>query len=451
MLDNLTDNLSSIVKKIRGQSRLTPENIQETAQLIRNTLIDADVALPVVEEFIERVTEKALGHKVLNSLTPGQALIGIVQEEITQLMGTEAVGVHMPGNDPLVMLLCGLQGSGKTTTTAKLALHLTTKYKKRVLVASTDVYRPAAIEQLRLLCEQVKVDFHEPADDIKDDPIARATTAVKSASRTLHDYVLIDSAGRNVIDDAMMKEIKQLAKKTKAKENLLVIDSTQGQEAIVVAKKFSDAVPLTGACLSKLDGDARGGAAMSVKATVGIPIKFVGVGEKPEDLQPFIPERMASRILGMGDIVSLVETATAAMGKKQTDRLERKLRKKKSGGLSLTDMIEQMRQAEKMGGVDKIADQLPSHLASKIKNTNIDPKIFKQMEAIYLSMTKFERLNPGHIKGSRKQRIAAGCGLEVQQVNQLLAQHSQANKLMKKAAKNPVAAMNMMRGIFGGG
>lgn len=447
MLDNLTENFSSILQKIRGESRLTEANINETVALISNTLIDADVALPVVEGFVARIKEQALGHKVLTSLTPSQALIGLVKNELTELMGSEASGLLMPGNDPLVLLLCGLQGSGKTTTAAKIAMYLK-KRKKRVLVASSDVHRPAAMDQLERLCGTIGVDFHEPDEAGKADAVSRATQAVKSAPQTLHDYVLIDTAGRNVIDAEMMAEVEAVSRSTYPSETLLVIDATQGQEAMVVGKKFEEILALTGVILTKLDGDARGGAAMSVKATLGLPIKFVGVGERPEDLQEFIPERMASRILGMGDIVSLVETATESMGKKRTAQLERKLRRKKTPGLQLSDMIEQMRQAEKMGGVEKIADQLPSHLAGKLKNANIDPRIFKLMEAIYLSMTKFERLNPSHIKGNRKQRIAGGAGVELQQVNQLLAQHSQANKFMKKAAKNPMAAMNAMRGMF---
>lgn len=448
MLDDLTSGFSAIIKKVRGLSRLTEANINETVALIRITLIDADVALPVVSEFLEKVKTQALGQKVLNSLSPGQALIGLVQNELTGLMGPEAAPLIAPGNDPLVILLCGLQGSGKTTTAGKLANHLK-KQKKRVLVASTDVHRPAAIEQLRLLCEQVQVDFHEPAnEDESNDAVMRAKSALTAASQTLHDYVLLDTAGRNVIDEKMMGEIKEVAQNVYPSETLLVLDATQGQEALAVAKHFDEALPLTGICLTKLDGDARGGAAMSAKATLGIPIKFIGVGERLDDLQAFIPSRMASRILGMGDMVSLVESATASMGKKRAAKLERKLRRKKTVGLQLSDMIEQMRQAEKMGGVEKIADQLPSHLAAKVKNANVDPKLFKSMEAIYLSMTGFERLNPGLIKGSRKQRIATGAGVEVQQVNQLLSQHSQANKFMKKAAKNPLAAMNLMRGFF---
>ena len=449
MLDNLTDGFTSIIKKMRGHSRITESNVVESIDLIKKTLIDADVALPIVEQFVDTVKEKALGHKVIGSLSPAQAFIGVVQSELIKLMGTEAAPIQVPTNDPLVILMAGLQGSGKTTTVAKLAKYLK-KNKKRVLVASTDIYRPAAIEQLEILCKQVDVDFHEPEDDeAKKSAVERAKSAVASAPSTLHDYVILDTAGRNVIDKEMMDEIETVSKSTLPAETLLVIDSTQGQQALEVAKRFDEILAVTGVCLTKLDGDARGGAAMSARASLGVPIKFIGVGELPDDLQPFIPERMASRILGMGDIVSLVESATESMGKKRAAQLEKKLKRKKSPGLQLSDMIEQLRQAESMGGIDKIAGQLPTHLAHKVKASNIDPRLFKRMEAIYNSMTKFERLNPQYIKASRKKRIADGAGVEIQQVNQLLTQHAQANKLMRKAARNPVAGMNLMRNMLG--
>ncbi len=448
MLENLSDGFSSIIRKIRGQSRLTEENIQETLQLIRTTLIDADVALAVVDEFLAQVKVQAMGQKIISSLSPGQALIGLVQKELIKLMGTEATPIQSPGNDPQAILLCGLQGSGKTTTAAKLALHIK-KTRKRIMVVSTDVHRPAAIEQLRTLCEQINIEFHEPQDeDDRLNPVKRAQLAMKAAQQSLCDYVLVDTAGRNVLDENMMQEIKLTAATTSPTETLLVLDATLGQEALTVAAEFDKILSLTGICLTKLDGDARGGAAMSAKAVTGVPIKFIGVGERTEDLQEFIPERMASRILGMGDIVSLVESATEALGKQKTASLERKLRRKKSPGLELSDMIDQLRHAEKLGGLDKITDTLPSSVARKVKQANVDPKIFRRMEAIYLSMTKFERRNPQLIKGERKIRIASGAGVEVQQVNQLLTQHSQANKLMKRMAKNPLAAANLMRGMF---
>ena len=449
MLDNLTEGFSAIISKIRGQSRLTEQNITETLALIRSTLIDADVAVPVVDNFQALIKEKALGHKVLGSLTPGQALIALVQNELTELMGAQAVPLVQPANEPLAILMCGLQGSGKTTTVAKVALALK-KNKHRVLVASTDIHRPAAIEQLRILCADIKVDFHEPNNEAERNlAVPRAQQALKSAQQTLHDYVLIDTAGRNVQDEEMMAEITAVSRAVIPAETLLVIDASQGQQALTVAKAFNQSLAITGVCLSKLDGDARGGAAMSARATLGVPVKFIGIGEKPTDLQPFDPARMASRILGMGDIVSLVESATAAMGKKKVDKLERKLRRKKSLGLSLEDMIDQLRQAEKLGGLDKITDQLPTRMTNKIKSANVDPNVFRRAEAIFLSMTGFERRNPHHINGSRKVRIARGSGVEVQQVNQLLMQHAQANKFMKKAAKNPLAAMNLMRGLLG--
>ena len=448
MLESLSDGFSAIIRKIKGGARLSEENIEETMQLIRTTLIDADVALPVTEDFLTQVKTKALGQEVIGSLSPGQALIGLVQQELINLMGPEAAPIQQPANDPLAILLCGLQGAGKTTTAAKLAVHIKKK-RKRVLVSSTDVHRPAAIEQLRILCEQAEVDFHEPQEQAQQQSaVERAKTAMLAAQQSLCDYVIIDTAGRNVIDQQMMQEIKQVSQNTYPAETLLVIDATLGQEALTVSNAFDEILALTGICLTKLDGDARGGAAMSAKAVSGVPIKFIGVGERIEDLQEFIPARMASRILGMGDIVSLVESATAALGEKKTAALERKLRRKKSRGLELSDMIEQLRHAEKLGGLDKITDTLPVNMARKIKQAKVDPGIFRRMEAIYLSMTKFERRNPQLIKNTRKVRIAGGAGVDVQHVNQLLTQHAQANKLMKRMAKNPLAAANLMRGMF---
>lgn len=448
MLDNLSASFDTIISRVRGFSRLTEENISSTCDMIRDTLIDADVAVEVAEEFVAKVKTQALGQKIIASLRPSQAMIAMVQEELTYLMGEQASPLASRADEPGVILLCGLQGSGKTTTTAKLAL-LLGKQKKRVLACSTDVRRPAAIEQLRILCEQIKVDFHEPGDEAaRQDPIRRAKLALDAAGQTLCDYLLVDTAGRNVIDDQMMAEIDALATEVPPCESLLVIDSTQGQQALRVAEEFNRKVAITGIFLTKLDGDARGGAAMSARASLGVPVKYIGVGEKPEDIEAFDPARMASRILGMGDIVALVEKTKAEMGQKKVASLERKLRRKKKVSLELGDMIEQMRQADKMGGLDKLTDHLPSSMNAKIKQANIDPRIFRQMEAIYLSMTRFERKNPHLLKGSRKARIAAGAGVQIQQVNQLLSQHAQAQKFMRKAAKNPLAAMGMMRQLM---
>lgn len=447
MLENLSEGFSSIISRVKGQSRLTEANVAETMELINDTLINADVSLPVVEGFVESVKTKAMGQKVLRSITPGQAFIKIVSDELVDLMGTESKGLISPGDQPRVILMCGLQGSGKTTTSAKLALLLKNS-KKRVLAASSDVHRPAAIEQLRVLCKDIGVDFHEPSEASENDAVKRAAEALEAANQGLHDYLIVDTAGRNVIDKEMMAEIKSVSQNVYPSETLLVIDVTLGQEGLAVAKGFDEPLALTGICLSKLDGDARGGAAMSARSVLGLPIKFIGVGEKPGDLQQFDPARMASRILGMGDIVSLVESTTDALGKAKTEKLERKLRKRKSPGLELSDMIDQMREAEKMGGLDKMVGHLPTKMAQKINAAELDPRMFKRMEAIFLSMTKFERRNPSLIKASRKVRIASGAGVEVQQVNQLLTQHAQANKIMKKAVKNPAAAMSMMRGLL---
>lgn len=447
MLENLTEGFAAIISRIKGQSRLTESNVAETFDLIRDTLVDADVSLSVVDDFVSSTREKALGQKVLRSLTPGQALIKLVNDELVGLMGAEAAGIIAPGDQPRAILMCGLQGSGKTTTTAKLALRLK-KSKRRVLAVSSDVHRPAAIEQLRVLCEQTGIDFHEPDEAAASDAVKRAVTAMEGAARTLHDYVIIDTAGRNVIDEGMMDEIRSVSQSVYPSETILVIDATLGQEGLSVARGFGEVLALTGICLSKLDGDARGGAAMSARAALGIPVKFIGTGERVEDFQQFDPVRMASRIFGMGDIVSLVESATEAMGQKKVEKLERKLRSRKSRGLELSDMIDQLRQAEKMGGLDKMADHMPAKISQRIRAAKVDPRIFRRTEAIFLSMTELERRNPQVIKASRKLRIAKGAGVEVQHVNQLLKQHAQANKIMRKAARNPAAAMGMMKGML---
>ena len=449
MLENLSNSFDTILNKVRGYGRISEANIEETCQLIKDTLIDADVGLAVVEDFVAKVKAESIGKKVISSLRPSESFIAIVNTELINLMGTDAVGIAKPANDPVVVLLCGLQGSGKTTTAAKLANLIKNKLKKRVLVASVDIYRPAAIEQLKILCDENQLDFHQPEKKAEQqDVLQRAKLAVSTATQTLCDYVLIDTAGRNVIDDEMMAEINSLAKTTKPKESLLVIDASLGQEAITVAKSFQEHVDLTGICLTKLDGDARGGAAMSARAVLGVPIKYVGVGEKVADIQNFDPKRMASRILGMGDVVSLVEEATSAMGAKKLKKLEQKLLKKKKNNFTLNDFIDQIKQAQDMGGINKVAESLPTNMANKIKNANINPQLYVHMEAAYNSMTRFERNNPQLINGSRKSRIAKGAGVEVNTVNQLLSHHAQTKKLLKRFSKNPMAAMGMMRGFM---
>ena len=450
MLEKVSEGFGAILTKVRGYSRITEAQVEETCALIRDTLIDADVALEVVDGFVAAVRTEALGQKVIKSLNPAQVIIALVQRELTKLLGSEGAVLAKPADEPVVVLLCGLQGAGKTTTAAKIGA-LLAKEKKRVLLASADVHRPAAIEQLRILCADGGLDFHESAaEEDRGDALKRAEQALGTARQTLADYLIVDTAGRTAIDEGMMAEMRKIADATKPREALLVIDSSLGQEALSVARGFNESLAITGICLTKLDGDARGGAAISARAVLGAPIKYIGTGEKPGDLQSFEPARMASRILGMGDIASLVENATKSMGRQRTERLERKLRRAKSRGLELRDMIEQVREAQKMGGIEQIADHLPSHMNARIKQASISPKLFSHMEAIYLSMTKFERANPHLLKGSRKARIASGAGVQVSQVNQLLAQHAQASKLMRRAAKNPMAAMAAMRGMLGG-
>ena len=449
MLDKVTGGFSAILSKVRGYSRITEEQVAETCGLIRDTLIDADVALEVVESFVGTIQEEARGQKVLRSLNPAQVITALVQTELTKLLGEEGAPLAKAKNEPVVIMLCGLQGAGKTTTAAKLGA-LLAKDRKRVLLASTDVRRPAAIEQLRILCTENKLPFHEPAkDEDKANPLQRAVQAQAEASQSLADYLLLDTAGRSTIDAELMAELAEQAKATKPTEALLVIDASLGQKSLEVARGFGGQLQLTGICLTKLDGDARGGAAISARTVLGVPIKYIGTGEKIADLQSFNPKRMAMRILGMGDIASLVEQTTAGMGKAKTERLDRKLRRVKSRGLELGDMIDQIRQAQKMGGLEKIAEHLPTQMQGRIKANSPSPKIFAHMEAVYLSMTRFERSNPQLLKASRKARIAAGAGVEVATVNRLLKQHAQASKLMKTAAKNPAAAMNAMRGMLG--
>lgn len=449
MLENVTESLTAIIKKVRGQARLTEANITETADQLRDVLVDADVALDVADDFIAKVKKRALGQEVLGQLSPAEAFIGVVQKELTELFGNRAEQLAFPHAPPCSFLVAGLQGVGKTTSAAKIALFLRER-KHRVLVVSTDVRRPAAIEQLRQLCEQAKVDYFEP-EDKETTPIRRAEMALEKAKQQLHDYVVIDSAGRNSADQELMAEIEELAKITLPAETLLVLDATQGQEALATAKAFGDVLSLTGIIMTKLDGDARGGATLTARATLGIPVKMIGVGEKLDALEQFHPDRMASRILGMGDIASLVEKVSKHANTRKAADLARKLKRKRSPGLSLGDLIDQMRSAETMGGIAGMIDKLPAAAGAAVRNFNENPKAFKHMEAIYLSMSPEERKSPQILKATRKQRIANGCGLEVHQVNQLLQQHSQANKLMKRAAKNPKAMMQMLRGLATGG
>jgi signal recognition particle subunit SRP54 len=444
MLDNLTERLSGVIKTLRGQARLTESNIQDALREVRIALLEADVALPVVKDFIQQVREKAMGQAVLSSLTPGQALVGVVHQELTRLMGEHSEGLNLATQPPAVILMAGLQGSGKTTTTGKLAKLLKEQQKKKVLLVSCDVYRPAAIEQLKVLAETIGVEWFPSQGDQKPEAIALA--ALDYARRHFHDVLIVDTAGRLAIDEAMMKEIQALHQAVKPIETLFVVDAMQGQDAVNTARAFGEALPLTGVILTKLDGDARGGAALSVRHITHKPIKFVGVGEKLNGLEAFHPERMASRILGMGDVLSLIEEAHRTVDREQAEKLATKL--KKGQGFDLEDFKAQIVQMKKAGGLHAMMDKLPAQLTKGLPaNANVDDRSINRIEGIINSMTPAERRNPELLKASRKRRIAAGAGVQVQEVNRLLAQFEQMQKMMKLMSKGGLT--RMMRGMKG--
>jgi len=443
MLENLTQRLSRVVKGLRGQARLTDDNIQDALREVRLALLEADVALPVVREFVAIVKDKAVGEEVVGSLTPGQALIGVVHRELTALMGGAAVPLSFATQPPAVILLAGLQGAGKTTTAAKLARLLREDQKKKVLVVSADVYRPAAIEQLRVLAGEVGVDFFP--SDASQDPIAIATGALDWARRHYHDVLIVDTAGRLAVDEAMMREIAQLHAAIHPIETLFIVDAMQGQDAVNTAKAFRDALPLTGVVLTKLDGDSRGGAALSVRHVTGAPIKFAGVAEKMNGLEVFHPERMASRILGMGDVLSLIEDAQKNVDVEEAHKLAKKVKSGK--GFDLTDFKAQIGQMRKMGGIAGLMDKLPAELARAAQGASVDERRIARIEGIINSMTPAERAKPEILKASRKRRIAAGAGVSVQEVNQLLNQFEQTQKMMKMVAKGGM--QKMLRGMKG--
>jgi signal recognition particle subunit SRP54 len=443
VLENLTERLSRIAKTIRGEARLTEANIQGALREVRMALLEADVALPVVKTFVERVREAALGTEVVGSLAPGQALVGVVHRELTALMGGEDAALDLAVAPPAVVLLAGLQGSGKTTTAAKLAKMLVTERKKKPLLVSCDVYRPAAIEQLRTLAAQVGVDFFPSESGQK--PTAIALAALDHARKHYHDVLLVDTAGRLAIDEPMMREIAELHAGLKPVETLFVVDSMQGQDSVKVAKAFGDALPLTGIVLTKLDGDARGGSALSVRQVTGKPIKFAGVSEKPDGLELFHPERMASRILGMGDVLSLVEEARKSVDVEEAKKFAEKVKKGK--GFDLEDFKQQIGQMRKMGGVSALVDKLPAQLAQGLQSSQMDEKQLRRVEGIINSMTPAERMRPEILKASRKRRIAAGAGVPVQEVNRLLNQFEQMQKMMKMMKGGNLA--RVMRGMKG--
>jgi len=447
MLDNLTARLTKIVKHIRGEARLTEANIQEALREVRIALLEADVALPVVKHFIGAVRSKALGEEVVGSLTPGQALVGVVHRELAKLMGEANVGLDLAAQPPAVILMAGLQGSGKTTTTGKLA-KLLAAGKKKVAVVSCDVYRPAAIEQLKTVAAQAGAEFIPSQPSEK--PVDIAKRALEHAKTRYYDVLLVDTAGRLAIDEEMMREIAELHAALKPVETLFIVDAMQGQDAVNVARTFNERLPLTGVILTKLDGDARGGAALSVRHVTGKPIKFAGVGEKLSGIEPFYPERMAARVLGMGDILSLVEEAHAKIDLDEAKRVAEKVKKGK--GFDLEDFKQQISQMKKMGGVASLVDKLPAQLVGRINPAQLqDDKQFRRIEGIINAMTPQERTKPELIKASRKRRIAAGAGVPVQAVNQLLGQFEQMQKMMKMMkGGNLQRMMRNMKGMLPG-
>ena len=444
MFENLTERLSSTIRNLRGQGRLSEDNIKESMREVRMALLEADVALPVVREFIKGVEERAVGQDVLQSLTPGQALIKIVRDELVHVMGEACEELNLNARPPVVILMAGLQGSGKTTTVAKLARWLKEQKKKSVLVASVDVYRPAAIDQLKTLAGEVDVDFF-PSDPSQK-PVTIAENALNHAINQSADVLIVDTAGRLHIDVDMMTEIQELHRALNPVETLFVVDSMTGQDAVNTAKAFNDALELTGVVLTKTDGDARGGAALSIRTVTGKPIKFLGVGEKTAALEAFHPDRIASRILGMGDVLSLVEEAERTVDKSKAEKLAKKLKKGK--GFDLQDFSDQIQQMKKMGGLASLMDKMPG-VAGMPKNVKaqVNDKDMLRLEAIISSMTPKERRFPDIIKGSRKRRIAAGSGTQVQDVNRLLKQFTQMQKMMKKMSKGGMG--KMLKGLKG--
>jgi signal recognition particle subunit SRP54 len=445
MLENLTQRLSKVMKTLRGEARLTEANISDAMREVRMALIEADVALPVVKDLVGRIKDRALGEEVIGSLTPGQTLVGVVQRELAALMGGAHAGLNLATQPPAIVLMAGLQGAGKTTTVGKLAKLLREQQKKKVLVVSCDVYRPAAIEQLKTVAAQAGVDFFPSAVGQKPGDIAAA--AIDWAKKHFHEILLIDTAGRLAIDDEMMAEIKSLHAQVKPIETLFVVDAMQGQDAVNTARAFGEALPLTGVVLTKLDGDSRGGAALSVRHVTGVPIKFAGVGEKLSGFEAFHPDRMASRILGMGDVLSLIEEAKRGIDEQKAVDFAKKLKSGK--GFDLTDFKEQIGQMRNMGGLSSLIDKLPAQVAQAAgqMQPGMEDKMVRRIEGIINSMTPGERAKPEIIKASRKRRIATGAGVPVQEVNRLLNQFEQTQKMMKQFSKGGLG--KLMRGMKG--
>ena len=444
MFANLSDRLGGVLQKVRGQGRISEDNVRDTLREVRMALLEADVALPVVKAFVEQVRTKALGEEVLRSLTPGQVLVKIVNDELVNVMGEANEQLNLAAQPPAVILMAGLQGSGKTTSVAKLSRLLREREKKKVMVVSADVYRPAAIEQLRTLAAEVEAEFFPSSQD--QQPLAIARSAIAAARKGYFDVLIVDTAGRLHIDEQMMDEIQALHAELDPVETLFVVDAMTGQDAANTAKAFNDALPLTGVILTKTDGDARGGAALSIRQITGKPIKFLGVGEKTSALEPFYPDRVASRILGMGDVLSLVEEVTAKVDQDKAAKLAKKIHK--GEGFTLIDFKEQMEQMASMGGMAGLLDKLPGmNQVPEAVKSQVGDKEVKKLIAIVNSMTPQERTFPGVIKGSRKRRIATGSGTQVQDVNRLLKQFTQMQKMMKKMKGGGMA--KMMRGMRG--
>ncbi|MDX2424461.1 MAG: signal recognition particle protein [Amphritea sp.] len=448
MFENLTDRLAKTLKAVTGQAKLTEDNIQGTLREVRMALLEADVALPVVKAFINNVKERAVGTEVSKSLSPGQVFVKIVQQELEKVMGEANEGLNLAVQPPAVVMMAGLQGAGKTTSVAKLSRFLREREKKKVLVVSADVYRPAAIKQLETLAAEVEVDFFP--SDIQQKPIDIVNAAIHHAKIKHFDVLIVDTAGRLHVDSDMMDEIKALHAAVKPIETLFVVDAMTGQDAANTAKAFNDVLPLTGVILTKTDGDARGGAALSVRHITGKPIKFLGVGEKVDALEPFHPDRIASRILGMGDVLSLIEEVEQKVDKEKAERLAKKVQKGK--GFDLEDFRDQLEQMNNMGGMASLMDKLPGmgQMGGAMQGADLSgaEKGFKQFESIINSMTPHERKRPDVISGSRKKRIAMGSGTQIQDVNRLLKQHKQMAKLMKKFSSKGGMA-KMMRGMKG--
>lgn len=444
MFESLSDRLTRSLRKITGKARLTHDNIQDTLREVRKALLEADVALPVVKDFVNEVRKRAIGQEVARSLNPGQQFLKIVESELTQMMGEANERLNLAVQPPAVVLMAGLQGAGKTTSVAKLARFLKEKEKKKVLVVSADIYRPAAIKQLETLAAEVEAEFFPSSAE--QNPLDIARNAIAHARKIFADVVIVDTAGRLHIDEHLMSEIKQLHAAINPVETLFVIDAMIGQDAVNTAKAFNDALPLTGVILTKTDGDARGGAALSVRHVTGKPIKFLGVGEKVEALEPFYPDRLASRILGMGDMLSLIEEVEQKLDKAKAEKLIQKVKKGKT--FDLEDLRDQLQQMQNLGGMTSVLEKLPGmgNIAQMAEKADVS-KQFKQMDAIINSMTPAERRDPELLNGSRKRRITAGSGTDIQDLNRLLKQHKQMSKMMKKFKGGGMS--KMMRGLGG--